>query len=277
MLLPGTDPVTMLIEMVPLLILFEFRWSWRAWSARRQSRRPPRRSPSRPRARPARLADVLFDLHGKRKRVVQVVYVTLAILFLVGFVGFSIGSDVPGGLFDAFGVGGSGGTGASLSDQYDDQIESASEQPRKDPKDPAALLKLSKFEFYKAKAGHNPGRDHGTSSPSARTPTPSSAMSADAWENYLKLNKIEPSAAIATQMVQAYSTSATPKGRPMHSGSWPRTNPTRAATDELAYFLYLAGDISGGDQAAEQGRRRDADRPSGARSGRSWTRSARRP
>ncbi len=35
---------------------------------------------------------MLFDLRGKRRRLVQVVYATLAALFLIGFVGFSIGS-----------------------------------------------------------------------------------------------------------------------------------------------------------------------------------------
>ncbi len=115
---------------------------------------------------------MLFDLRGKRRRVVQVVYATLAALFLVGFVGFGIGSDGVGGFADVFSGESSGG---SLSSQYDDQIDNANEQLAKDPKDTAALLKLSKYEFYKAKEGITRTRPR-ESSASARTPTPSSAM-----------------------------------------------------------------------------------------------------
>ena len=69
---------------------------------------------------------MLFDLRGKRKRAVQVVYASLAVIFLVGFVGFSIGSgNAPGGLLDAIGLGGNGGSGGSLSTQFDSQINSA--------------------------------------------------------------------------------------------------------------------------------------------------------
>ena len=45
---------------------------------------------------------MLFDLQGKRRRVVQVTYLTLAILMGGGLVLFGIGGDVSGGLFDAF-------------------------------------------------------------------------------------------------------------------------------------------------------------------------------
>ena len=45
---------------------------------------------------------MLFDLQGKRRRVVQVMYLGLAILMGGGLVFFGIGGDVSGGLFDAF-------------------------------------------------------------------------------------------------------------------------------------------------------------------------------
>ena len=54
-------------------------------------------------------APMLFDLKsGKRRRVVQIVFGGLAFLFFISFVGFGIGSDVTGGIFDAIGLGGSG-------------------------------------------------------------------------------------------------------------------------------------------------------------------------
>ena len=49
MLLPGTDPVTMLIELVPLLVLFEFSLILaRLVGTPAEPREHPRRSPSRP-------------------------------------------------------------------------------------------------------------------------------------------------------------------------------------------------------------------------------------
>ena len=43
---------------------------------------------------------MLFDLRGRRKRFIQVIYATLAVLMGGGLVFFGIGSDVSGGLFE---------------------------------------------------------------------------------------------------------------------------------------------------------------------------------
>ncbi len=55
--------------------------------------------------RTARLRAVLFDLRGKRRRLVQVVYSLLAAIFLIGFVflGIGVGSAL-GSIFDLFGL-----------------------------------------------------------------------------------------------------------------------------------------------------------------------------
>ena len=47
---------------------------------------------------------MLFDIgSGRKKRVVQVIYAMLALLFLVGFVGFGIGGEIgSGGIADIF-------------------------------------------------------------------------------------------------------------------------------------------------------------------------------
>ncbi len=195
MLLPGTDPVTMLIELAAPA--GAVRALADPGPSDRHAGRPGcvrRRSPSRPRARRARLRNVLFDLSGKRKRVVQVSYALLAAVFLVGFIGFGIGSgNSTGGILDAVGLGGDGG-GGSLSDQYDEQIDNANQQLATDPKDTAALLKLSKYEFYKAKQG-----DHHGSQTTVRPTVSEDAdtelgKSVDAWERYLKVNKGKPNA-----------------------------------------------------------------------------------
>jgi len=67
---------------------------------------------------------MLFDLQGKRRRMVQVVYLTLAILMGGGLVLFGIGGDVQGGIFDAFtGEGGNSNSGNSVIEKRVDSNE----------------------------------------------------------------------------------------------------------------------------------------------------------
>ena len=54
---------------------------------------------------------MLFDLRGKRRRLVQFTYLMLALLMGGGLVLFGIGGDVSGGLFNAFEDGGGNGSG----------------------------------------------------------------------------------------------------------------------------------------------------------------------
>ena len=87
---------------------------------------------------------MLFELGGKRKRLIQVIYVLLAGLMFIALVGFGIGGATSGGIFDALGIGG----GSSSSDpQYSQQIDNANEALQQDPKDEKALLKLARYNF----------------------------------------------------------------------------------------------------------------------------------
>ncbi len=51
---------------------------------------------------------MLFDLQGKRKNFIRVVYVVLAVMFVVGFLGsgVGVGGGGGGGFFDLLGTGG---------------------------------------------------------------------------------------------------------------------------------------------------------------------------
>jgi hypothetical protein len=192
---------------------------------------------------------VLFDLRGKRRRVVQVVYATLAGLFLIGFVGFGIGSDVSGGFGDLFSSGGSGG---SVSTQFDDQIDNANERLAKNPNDTAALLKLSELEFNKAKQG-GISQDETTGEISVSEEADTSlGNSVDAWEKYLKLNKGEPSPATAALMVQAYFFLNNFAGAAEAQRIVATDQPSSGTYGNLAYYLYASLNIPEGDQAAER-------------------------
>src|SRR5688500_12790836 len=65
---------------------------------------------------------MLFDLRGRRRRLVQATYLSLAVLMGGGLVLFGIGGDVSGGLFNAFeGGGGGGAANAALEERIDRQ------------------------------------------------------------------------------------------------------------------------------------------------------------
>ena len=120
---PTPDPVTMLVAMAPLVVLWELsvgfariveRRADRAAGAggggraRRRRDRPPRGG----RPRLPILSGMLFDLRGRgRRRTIQVIYASLALLMGGGLIFFGIGGATSGGLFDALG-GSSNGSAA---------------------------------------------------------------------------------------------------------------------------------------------------------------------
>jgi tetratricopeptide (TPR) repeat protein len=142
---------------------------------------------------------MLFDLRGRRKRVVQVVYAALAILFAVSFVGFGIGSDAAGGIFDALGLG-SGSD--SPETEFDAQIEAAEEDLAANPKDERALADLASLNMQ---AGQSQLEADEQGFP---------ILTEDArgffdeaighWEEYLELDPKRPDGGVASQMVNVY-------------------------------------------------------------------------
>ncbi len=91
---------------------------------------------------------MLFDLQGKRRRVVQATYVTLAVLMGGGLVLFGIGGDVQGGLFDAFSDRG-GGTGNG-NEIIEKRIKRNEGAVRRNPRSEAAHKALVRDYFQLA-------------------------------------------------------------------------------------------------------------------------------
>ena len=92
---------------------------------------------------------MLFDLQGKRRRVVQATYVTLAVLMGGGLVLFGIGGDVQGGLFDAFGDRAGTGNGNDLIEK---RIERSEDTLKTNPRSEAARKRLVRDYFQLATA-----------------------------------------------------------------------------------------------------------------------------
>jgi hypothetical protein len=192
---------------------------------------------------------MLFDLRGKRRRVIQVVYLLLAVLFLVGFVGFGVGSSGSGGIFDALGIGGD--SGGSSSPQYQQQIDDAESRLETDPKNTTALLNLARYHFLSA-----------TSTGVSRSDTGATEITEDAhneledsveaWARYLKTDPKHPNESVATNVVQAYVLLNDAEGAAKTQQIVAEAHPSVAAYGSLAYYLYADGQIKAGDEAADK-------------------------
>lgn len=89
---------------------------------------------------------MLFDLKGRRRRVVQATYLSLAILMGAGLVLFGIGGEVSGGLVDGLSGDGSGDQG-EVRKPLEKQVEDADRRVQANPKDQAALAQLVRAHF----------------------------------------------------------------------------------------------------------------------------------
>ena len=140
---------------------------------------------------------MLFDLKGRRRRVVQATYLMLAILMGGGLVFFGIGGDVSGGLFDAF-----SGRSSSVNSALEDRIEDNEEKVEANPRDKAALQDLVRDWYSLANEQADPATGAYTEEGKERL-----ANADEAWQAYLKVeDKPEPS--LASLMAQAYAPTA---------------------------------------------------------------------
>ena len=228
MLLPGTDPVTMLIEMVPLILLY--RGERAARPGLRQTARAGGARHHRLRAAAQRrgigaltatlyASAVLFDLQTpRRRRVVRVVFGGLALIFAVSFVFLGVGTGGGGFSFsDLFG----GGGGSSSSTAFDGDIKAAQKQLAVEP------------ERHDGAGEPGPAPVLGGQ---CRTPSSNGAPTsegeqhlreaADAWNKYVKAEQGEPRQTAAALRPQHL--------RPAGAGSTSRRRaPTRRTAEAL--------------------------------------------
>ena len=145
---------------------------------------------------------MLFDLRGSgRRRVVKVVYITLAFLMGGGLVFFGIGGGgaLPGGLVDAItqGGGGDGGT-----DRFREQEQAATAKARANPTNAAAWAAVARARFTLANSGENIDQNTGNYTDAGAEQL---AAAGRAWQEHLKLAGKKPDPRVASLMVQAYA------------------------------------------------------------------------
>ena len=142
---------------------------------------------------------MLFDLQGKRRRLVQVTYLTLAVLMGGGLVLFGIGSDVQGGLADIFSDSG----GDSSSAVVEDQLAEAEDRLAANPGDPEALADVARANYQLATTTDDEARAAGAIF--AEDAEPRLKAAAEAWTDYLAAEPERPDQALAFSMIQVFS------------------------------------------------------------------------
>jgi tetratricopeptide (TPR) repeat protein len=193
---------------------------------------------------------VLFDLRGKRKRMVQVVYVMLAAIFLLGFVGFGIGvGGGPGGIFDALGIG--NGSSSSGSSAFTQQVQDAEAAVKKHPQDEGALRNLARYEYLSGQSQLGPP-DSNTGQPVVTDEAVAQFnKAADAWERYVKVAK-KPDPALAGQIAFAYSSIGDFAGAARSQQIAADAHPAANAYYQLAIYQYENLDLKAGDAAGQK-------------------------
>jgi tetratricopeptide (TPR) repeat protein len=204
---------------------------------------------------------MLFDLRGKRRRFIQVVYGLLAALFLIGFVGFGVGSETgAGGIFDALGVGGD--DSSSSNPEFESEIESAEERLAQNPKDEQALLRLAEVHYAAGNSSAEADPETGQLTVTEETRTEYQESIA-AWERYLDLNPKNPNAGTAAQVLGAYQALVNSETDPAALESElegaavtaelvAENNPSPNTWAVAAQFAYLSGDTARGDANADK-------------------------
>jgi tetratricopeptide (TPR) repeat protein len=145
---------------------------------------------------------MLFDLRGRgRRRTVQAIYLSLAILMGGGLVLFGIGGNTSGGLFDAINGSGGGNGGSNVDEVAQKKIDAFVKRTRANPSDEAAWLGLAKVRFQVATTGENYNQ---TQQAYTEKGMQQLRQADAAWTRYLALDPKKPDVATANLMVQAY-------------------------------------------------------------------------
>jgi hypothetical protein len=140
---------------------------------------------------------MLFDLQGKRRRVVQATYLGLAVLMGGGLVLFGIGSGASGGVFDIFSDSNGGG-----NDVVEERIDKNEDRVAANPQAVAAHKELVRDYYSLAVAQAS---DQGTFPVDAQDELRKASSN---WKAYVAAKKGEPDGSLARVALQVYDVSA---------------------------------------------------------------------
>jgi hypothetical protein len=201
---------------------------------------------------------MLFDVRGRRKHVIRVVYAVLALL-MGGSLFLTVG---PFNISELIGTGGTSSAAAVL----DEQAERIERRLVKKPTDETLLLSLTRTKV----AAGNAQIERDPASGATIVPTEAKAdfeAALDAWHRYLKRagSGANPSAA---QLIAATYFSLAESGETLDDISTnieqaaeaqqivARARPSVGSLSTLAIYEYFNGDFAAGDKAAKEAERR---------------------
>lgn len=188
---------------------------------------------------------MLFDLQSRRRRnLVKVIYLGLAILMGAGLLLFGIGMGTgAGGFLDIF-----RNNGPSASSQVSSAEKSAERQVRLRPTDAQAWARLVQVRYQTAGLGGNYDSASQTFTTSGRAEL---AKAATAWQRYVALDRT-PDPTLARDMANAYAVDGL--NQPAQAANAMEivtaAQPSYTAYATLAEYAYLAGQTRKGDLAA---------------------------
>lgn len=144
---------------------------------------------------------MLFDLRARgRRRTVQVVYFGLALLFLVGFIGFGVGvGGGGGGVFQGV-FGGKEGSAGSGNGK---QLAAAEARVKKHPSEASAWAALVEARFRNASGGEFYDEEASPPHFTEKGKEVLAKVVAD-WNRYQALKPGAPSLTLADDMVRAF-------------------------------------------------------------------------
>jgi hypothetical protein len=192
---------------------------------------------------------MLFDLTGRgRRRTVRIVYSALALIFLLGFVGFGVGSFGGGGFFEAL-----SGKGSNNSVSYQSQLNSARKLTVTQPNNPGAWSGLIHATLLQAGTGEN-YVSNGVEGGFTQKAHSLLVDVESAWQRYLKLNPHHPSADVANEVMRVYASPGGLTNPKAALQAWKivvaSRPPSTGLYSTLAIYAYQAGDKHLGESAA---------------------------
>jgi hypothetical protein len=192
---------------------------------------------------------MLFDLRGRgRRRTVQIIYLGLALIFLLGFVGFGVGvGGGGGGLINALTENKSSG-GASFADK----VAAAQKRVGREASNPKAWAALTEAQLHQAseETYSNPTTGQFTSKGKELLNKVSHS-----WNTYLGLEQHNPSPTLAQRMLAVYGEEGLDQAAAEVAALQiviPSKPPSAALYAALAQYSYKAHNVGQGDLASQK-------------------------
>jgi hypothetical protein len=186
---------------------------------------------------------MLFDLRGRRRRVVQGTYLLLALLLGGGLVLFGVGGDVSGGLLDAF----KGGGGPSGNSALQGRIDKQEKRLQANPNNQVILQSLVRDYYSQATQKRQSGA---TFPPEAKA----DLRKAGAYWNRYVATTDKPNPATAGYALQIFGQGALNKPKEAQKAASilaEQANDT-ASYLRLVQYATLAGDTRTADLAGQK-------------------------